>query len=199
MAPAKRLPKEERRAQLLRTALAILRREGAEALTLGYVAERAGVTKPIAYEHFGTRGGLLTALFHELDDPTTQALRRALARGGKSLEDVTAILSHTYIVACQAGGPEYRALLDALETSEETAGFLQEWRAFLVEEFRKGLTPFVKLPRRQLDAVLLGLLGAAEILSEAAAAKRLSHAAASATLRQIMLGALKEQRSSHSP
>ena len=189
--PKKRLPKEERRAQLLRTALAILRTEGAEALTLGYLAERAGVTKPIAYEHFGTRGGLLTALFHELDDPTTEALRKALARGGKSLEDVVAILSHTYIVACQAGGPEFRALLDALEASEETAGFLKDWRAFLAEEFRKGLAPFVTLPRKQLDAVLLGLLGAAEALSDAASAKTLSHSAAEATLRRIMLGAVK--------
>jgi AcrR family transcriptional regulator len=189
--PRKRLPKDERRAQLLRTAMAILRKEGAEALTLGHVAERAGVTKPIAYEHFGTRGGLLTALFHEMDDPTTEALREALASGGRSLEDVTAILSHTYIIACQAGGPEFRALLDALEASDETAGFLREWRAFLVEEFRKGLTPFVRLPRRQLEAVLLGLLGAAEALSEAATGKRLSHAAAEATLQRIMLGALK--------
>lgn len=185
------MPKEERRAQLLRTALAILRKEGAEALTLGYLAECAGVTKPIAYEHFGTRGGLLRALFHELDDPTTEALRRALAQGGKSLEEVVAILSHTYIIACQAGGPEYRALLDALEASDETAGFLREWRAFLAAEFRKGLAPFLKLPRRQLDAILLGLLGAAEMLSDAAATKRLSHAAAEATLRRIMLGALK--------
>ena len=198
MGVSRRMPKQERRAQLLRTALAILRKEGAEALTLGYLAERAGVTKPIPYEHFGTRGGLLTALFHELDDPTTEALRKALAQGGRSLEDVVAILSHTYIVACQAGGPEYRALLDALQASEETAGFLQEWRAFLVGEFRKGLAPFVKLPRKQLDAVLLGLLGAAEILSDAAAAKRLSHAAAEATLRQIMLGALREAGVNHS-
>ena len=191
MGTAKRMAKEDRRAQLLQTGLAILRKEGAEALTLGYVAERAGVTKPIAYEHFGTRGGLLTALFHQMDDPTTEALREALAKGGKSLEDVAAILSHTYIIACQAGGPEFRALLDALEASEETAGFLREWRAFLVAEFRKGLAPFVRLPRKQLDAVLLGLLGAAEALSDAASGKRLSHAAAAATLQRIMLGALK--------
>lgn len=184
------MTKEDRRAQLLQTGLAILRREGAEALTLGYLAERAGVTKPIAYEHFGTRGGLLLALFHEIDDPTTKALREALARGGRSLEDVAAILSHTYLVACQAGGPEFRALLDALDASEETAGFLRDWRAFLVEEFRKGFAPFVRLPRRQLDPLLLGLLGAAEALAEAASAKRLSRSNAVAALKRIMIKAL---------
>lgn len=189
------MPKEERRAQLLRTALAILRQEGAEALTLGHVAERAGVTKPIAYGHFGSRGGLLLALFHALDDPTTEALRAALAKGGKSLEEVVAILSHTYLYACQANGPEFHALLDALEAGEETRGFLREWRAFLVEEFRKGLAPHVRLPRRQLQALLLGLLGSAEILAEAANAGRLSRAMATATLARIMAAALKGSRS----
>jgi AcrR family transcriptional regulator len=54
----KRLPKEQRREQLLDTALAIVREQGTDAITLSYVAERAGVSKPIAYGHFGTRAGL---------------------------------------------------------------------------------------------------------------------------------------------
>jgi AcrR family transcriptional regulator len=43
------MSKEERRRQLLDTASDIVRSEGTEALTLGHLAERAGVTKPIAY------------------------------------------------------------------------------------------------------------------------------------------------------
>src|SRR5687767_16006033 len=58
-APAKKLSKAERRKQLLETAHVIVRDEGTDALTLGYLAERAGVTKPIAYGHFETRAGLL--------------------------------------------------------------------------------------------------------------------------------------------
>ncbi|MHC8285601.1 helix-turn-helix domain-containing protein [Pseudomonas sp. XS1P51] len=34
-------------------------RTGTDALTLATLAERAGVTKPVAYEHFRTRSGLL--------------------------------------------------------------------------------------------------------------------------------------------
>jgi len=48
-----RLPKAERR-QLLAIALVIVREEGADRLTLGHLAARAGVSKPITYEHFGT-------------------------------------------------------------------------------------------------------------------------------------------------
>jgi AcrR family transcriptional regulator len=43
-----RLSKAERRQQLLDTALAIVREEGADRLTLGHLAARAGVSKPIA-------------------------------------------------------------------------------------------------------------------------------------------------------
>ncbi|WP_413733412.1 TetR/AcrR family transcriptional regulator [Sodalis sp. RH21] len=55
-----RLSKAERRRQLLDTVLVIIREEGADRLTLGHLAVRAGVSKPITYEHFNTRAGLLT-------------------------------------------------------------------------------------------------------------------------------------------
>src|SRR5689334_13006179 len=58
----KRLSKTERRAQLLAVARDIVRESGSDALTLASLAERAGVTRPIAYEHFETRAGLLVAL-----------------------------------------------------------------------------------------------------------------------------------------
>jgi AcrR family transcriptional regulator len=46
----KRLRKEDRRVQLLEVARGIVRQQGTEALTLGYLAERANVTKPIPYD-----------------------------------------------------------------------------------------------------------------------------------------------------
>ena len=54
-AASRRLSKAERRQQLLDTALRIVREEGADRLTLGHLAIRAGVSKPVTYEHFGTR------------------------------------------------------------------------------------------------------------------------------------------------
>ena len=54
-----RLSSASRRRQLLAVALSIVREEGADRLTLGHLAQRAGVSKPVAYDHFGTRSGLL--------------------------------------------------------------------------------------------------------------------------------------------
>ena len=71
---SKRLPRDERRRQLLETAAAIVRAEGTDALTLARVAEQAGVTKPVAYEHFETRAGLLVALYRHFDARQTEAV-----------------------------------------------------------------------------------------------------------------------------
>ncbi|NJO35883.1 MAG: TetR family transcriptional regulator [Rhodospirillales bacterium] len=185
------MAKDRRRQQLMRVALDIVREEGTEALTLARLAERAGVTKPIAYEHFGTRAGLLVALFRDHDERTTQAVRAALATGGTTLESVASILSTAYVDACLSMGPEINAIFDALSASEETQEFKRSWRDFLVSEFRTAFAPFMKQPRRQSTALLVGILGAAESLSEAAAAGRLTRAEAIGALMRIMVSALK--------
>ena len=187
---SKRMAKEQRRRQLLETALAIVRDEGTEALTLARVAERAGVTKPIAYEHFGTRAGLLVALFRDYDDRTTEAVRAALKAGGPTPQDVASILSNAYIDCCLSMGPEMRAIFDALSASEETEVFLQSWREFLVSEFSAAFAPFVTMPQEESNIIFVGILGAAEALAETAAAKRISRAAAVEALWRIMIGGL---------
>lgn len=187
---SKRMAKEERRRQLMETALAIVREEGTEALTLARLAERAGVTKPIAYEHFGTRAGLLIALFRDYDDRATLAVRTALASGGNTLEDVASIMSAAYIDTCLSMGPEVSAIFDALSASEETGDFRRSFREFLVSEFRRAFAPFVKLSGRPGKAILLGIVGAAETLAEEAAAGRASRGEAVAALTRITLGAV---------
>ncbi|HZR82858.1 MAG TPA: TetR/AcrR family transcriptional regulator [Candidatus Binatia bacterium] len=60
-----RLTGPDRRRQLLAVAQQILAREGADHLSLPYLAERAGVSKPVVYDHFPTRQALVTALIRE--------------------------------------------------------------------------------------------------------------------------------------
>ena len=105
-APARKLPKAERRDQLLDTALTIVREEGTDALTLGHLAERAGVSKPIAYEHFGTRSGLLIALYERIDDRQVAALLQALERTPRRLGDVARVMSDAYMACYLTAGPE---------------------------------------------------------------------------------------------
>jgi AcrR family transcriptional regulator len=187
----KKLPKAQRRDQLLETAQLIVREEGTDALTLGHLAERAGVSKPIAYEHFGTRAGLLMALCREYDARQTEAQREALKAGGKSLADVASILAGAYVVCVLSTGPEVGAAFAALSATEEMDEFRQSLREGHLAEYRKALAPFVKLPEREGDAILAGLLGAAETLSQDAATGRVSQDEAVAALSQILIATLE--------
>lgn len=181
------MPKAQRRLQLLETASAIVRAQGTDALTLAYLAERAGVTKPIAYEHFGTRAGLLVALYRHYDDRQTQAVRLALEAQARGVDDVIGILSAAYIDCALSSGPEFGAIAAALSGTEEMAEVRQSLRDGYVEAYRSALTPFATPPTR---AVMLGVIGAAESLSEAAANRRLSRAQAVDALSRILRGAV---------
>jgi AcrR family transcriptional regulator len=185
------MSKGERRNQLLQTALDIVREEGTEALTLAHLAERSGVTKPIAYEHFGTRAGLLIALFQDYDDKTTEAVRAALSTAGKTLEPVASILGTSHLDTCLLMGPEVRAVYHALSATPDTEAFRQSWREFLTAEFRRGFAPFVKLSKRESKPLLIGLLGAAELLAESAVTGRVSRNEAIMALTHLMIRAFR--------
>ena len=79
-APARvRLPRQARRRQLLRAAREIFVAQGYHAASMDDIAERAGVSKPVLYQHFPSKQELYVALLDEaavaLVDTVQQALR----------------------------------------------------------------------------------------------------------------------------
>lgn len=187
----RRMSKAQRREQLLQVAYEIIRSEGTEELTLARVAEQAGVTKPIAYEHFGTRSGLLIALYQDYDKRQTEAMRVAIETGGKTIEDVAFILSAAYVDCAVSSGPEIGAITAALSATEEMEDLLQACRDSFTEECQEALAPFIEMPRQQSDVLFVGIVGAVESLSQAAATGRVSRDAAVSTLAQMMVSSFK--------
>jgi AcrR family transcriptional regulator len=61
-----RLPASERREQLLAVALAVFAREGFHGTAMSDVADAAGVTKPVLYQHFRSKRELYLALLDEV-------------------------------------------------------------------------------------------------------------------------------------
>ncbi len=186
----KKLPKGERREQLLETALSIVRDEGTEALTLGHVAERAGVSKPIAYEHFRTRGGLLIAICSAYDKRQMEAQRQALAKGGETLADMAYIFASSYINCVLDIGPEMGAAFAALSGSEETAEFQQSLRRGYTARYRESFGQIIDLPQND-TGIFMGLLGAAEALAQDAAAGRIARDQAIEALTCIFTSTLQ--------
>src|SRR5918999_5442290 len=73
-----RLPRRERRAQLLSSALEVFVAQGYHAAAMDDIAERAGVSKPVLYQHFPGKLELYLALLDASCDDIIDNCRAAL-------------------------------------------------------------------------------------------------------------------------
>jgi AcrR family transcriptional regulator len=135
------------REALVEGALAILRAEGLDALTLRAVARRAGVSPAAPYRHFSDRRALVAAVaergFSRLQQVMLQRMQDARGRGGLKL------VALAYVEFGLANPAEYRvmfgpevAVTDDLPSQRETG---------------RGVLGFVAEGIRQVQAA--GLIG----------------------------------------
>lgn len=130
---AGRLPRTARRAQLLDVALDVFVEQGYHAASMDEIAERAGVSKPVLYQHFPGKLDLYTALVSSAVDTVIEGVREALASTQDNRERVQASMRLWYdSVADQekafrlvfesdlTSDPEVRELVDRV-TSESAA------------------------------------------------------------------------------
>ena len=186
-ATSKRLPKAERRKQLLETARTIVREEGTDALTLGHLATRAGVSKPIAYEHFKTRSGLLIALALDIDDRQVEVLLAALKRTRKRLSDVARVASDAYMRCYTTVGPTWESIKAALKGDDEMDAVQQELLDRYVTIYRDAFAPLVDLPPAELHHRCVAIIGAAEALARDMFRGRIDEATAASTLASLIV------------
>jgi len=74
-----RLPAAERREQLLRTAVTVFAEHGYHATSMNDVAEAAGVTKPVLYQHFSSKRQLFIELLEDIGAELRSTIAKATA------------------------------------------------------------------------------------------------------------------------
>src|SRR4051795_6232644 len=89
-----RLPRSARRAQLLGAAQEVFVAQGYHAAAMDDIAERAGVSKPVLYQHFPGKLDLYLALLDQHATDLVKKVREALA---------TTTDNHRGVAACVAG------------------------------------------------------------------------------------------------
>jgi len=188
--PRQRLTREDRGRQLLDTAWQLVRAEGSDALTLGRLAEQAGVTKPVVYDHFGTREGLLAALYREFDARQTALLDDALAGSPATLKGRAGVIAAAYVDCVLAQGRELPGVMAALAGSPALEQLRREGEAEIMARCRTALAPFAKGGRIGI-AGLRVLMGAAEALSYAAANREITATQAKAELFETIVAMVK--------
>lgn len=188
---ARRLSRSQRRRQLLDKALEIIREEGADSLTLGHLAACAGVSKPVAYDHFDTRSGLLIALYRMIDAERVEAFHTAMADGKHSTGETADLLAAAYIRCAGDMTDEFHAVGTALGGSAEKSAVFQELLDNNVRMFASVLTPHSSLPAAELAQRCLGMVGAGEALSAHMVRGRCSEVEAIAALAALIRGGLQ--------
>ncbi|WP_192551994.1 TetR/AcrR family transcriptional regulator [Pseudomonas sp. IzPS59] len=175
--PRRRLSREDRQRQLLDMAWQLIREEGTDALTLGYLAEKAGVTKPVVYDHFTTRAGLLAALYQDFDRRQTALMDAALDNCEATLSGTASVIATSYVDCVLTQGNEIPGVIAALASTPELEKIKREYEAIFLEKCRRVLSPFAG-GGDITQAGLRAMLGAAEALSQAAATDEISAAQA---------------------
>lgn len=166
--PRRRLSREDRQRQLLDVAWRLVRNEGTDALTLGRLAEQAGVTKPVVYDHFTSRPGLLSALYREFDTRQTALMDVALQTSEPTLLSTATVIASSYIDCVMLQGSEIPGVIAALASSPELGMIKRKYEEVFLNKCRLAFLPFAGKGDIS-SASLRAMLGAAEALSHAAA------------------------------
>jgi len=188
--PRRRLSREERLRQLLDVAWKLVSAEGTDALTLGRLAEEAGVTKPVVYDHFGTRNGLLAALYQDFDARQTAVIDAAIAASKPALKDKAAVIAASYVDCVLTQGREIPGVLAALSGSPELATVKRKYQQAFIGKCQAILAPFAG-PQGISLAGMWAMLGAADALSHAAVAGDISEAQARDELLETILAMVR--------
>jgi AcrR family transcriptional regulator len=111
------MPRSARRAQLLESALEVFVAQGYHAAAMDDIAERAGVSKPVLYQHFPGKLDLYLALLDHSCDTITEACKKALASTDDNKQRVNATVQVFYDYVASAQGA-FRLVFESDLTNE---------------------------------------------------------------------------------
>lgn len=112
-----RLPRRERRAQLLGAALEVFVAQGYHAAAMDEIADRAGVSKPVLYQHFPGKLELYLALLDASCDTMIDNCRQALASTQDNKQRVAAAIDAFYAYVASDTGA-FRLVFESDLTNE---------------------------------------------------------------------------------
>src|ERR1700749_454209 len=104
-----RLPGPERRRQLIDTAVEVFARNGFHATSMNDIAEAAGVTKPVLYQHFASKRDLYLQLLAEVGTELRETIAKAAVDAPGPRQQIEAGLG-AYFAFVEQRGDAYRVL-----------------------------------------------------------------------------------------
>ncbi|MER6539371.1 TetR/AcrR family transcriptional regulator [Streptomyces sp. 900105755] len=160
-----RLPRRARRNQLLGAAQEVFVAQGYHAAAMDDIAERAGVSKPVLYQHFPGKLDLYLALLDQHCEALIQAVRSALASTTDNKQRVRATMD-AYFAYVEDDGGAFRLVFESDLTNEPA---VRERVDKVTNECAEAICEVIAedtgLPRAESMLLASGLGGLAQVVA----------------------------------
>ena len=158
-----RLPRPARRKQLLGAAQEVFVAQGYHAAAMDDIADRAGVSKPVLYQHFPGKLELYLALLDEHADDLVSKLREALATTTDNHKRVAASVG-AYFDFVDGDGEAFRLVFESdLRNEPAVRERVERMTRRCVEAITGTIAKDTGYPDDEAQLLSVGLTGLAEV------------------------------------
>lgn len=158
-----RLPRRERRAQLLSAALEVFVAQGYHSAAMDDIAERAGVSKPVLYQHFPGKLDLYLAILDAACDAIIANCRKALESTHDNKQRVTAAIAAFYAYVGHDTGA-FRLVFESDLTNEPAVrGHVDRVTTECADMIAAVIAEDTELPDGAAQLLGLSLVGMAQV------------------------------------
>ncbi len=158
-----RLPRDQRRAQLLDAANDVFTSKGYHAAAMDDIADAAGISKPVLYQHFPSKLDLYLALLDTSCDRLVEVVREALDSTEDNADRVVATMGAFYEFVSSASG-EFRFVFESDLTGD---GQVQQrlWRVNneIADAIAEVIVSDTGLAADQAKLLAISLVGTAQV------------------------------------
>ncbi len=158
-----RMPRDVRRAQLLEAALGVFVAQGYHAAAMDDIADRAGVSKPVLYQHFPGKLELYLALLDQSCDTIIDATRKALESTDDNKQRVAATVRVFYDYVADEQGA-FRLVFESDLTNEPAVRErLERVTTECAADIAMVIHEDTGLPDKQSRLLAVSLVGMAQV------------------------------------
>jgi AcrR family transcriptional regulator len=158
-----RLPRRARRNQLLGAAQEVFVAQGYHAAAMDDIAERAGVSKPVLYQHFPGKLDLYLALLEEHAEAMVAAVREALDSTSDNKQRVAATIEAYFRFVDEDGGAFRLVFESDLTNQPEVRERVEGTTLACAELISEVIREDAGLPKEQSRLLAVGLVGMAQV------------------------------------
>jgi AcrR family transcriptional regulator len=158
-----RLPRDERRAQLLAAAQEVFVANGYHGAAMDEIAETAHVSKPVLYQHFPSKRELYMALLDSHLEALTELMLGAMNSTTDNKERVQAVM-RAYFRFIDSDDQAHRLVFESdLINDADVSSRLETFNKTFAEAIARIIAEDTKLPLLEAQLLGRGLAGMAQV------------------------------------